>query len=207
MATLSEVNISGLNARNGEEPRLFPVSRILGRMSASETIWLVGMMGAGKSAVGRALARRLSLPFIDCDLEIEKRAGCSVKEIFAKEGEQGFRRLEDQVIRQIAKEPQVVATGGGAPAQPGLADFLTDRGTMVYLRAEPETLLARIGDAKTRPMLRDLTRAERIDRLKALQRLREPSYSRARVTVDTDQTSVTEIVSEIAEKLGRLGAN
>ena len=181
--------------------------RILGRVSTSETIWLVGMMGAGKSAVGRALARRLSLPFVDCDLEIEKRAGCSVKEIFAREGEKGFRRLEDRFIKEIAKEPQVVATGGGAPAQPGMADFLTEHGTMVYLRADPESLLARIGDAKTRPMLRDLTREERIDRLKTLQREREPSYSRARVTVDTDKASVREIVGQLVEKLSELGAH
>ena len=179
--------------------------RILGRVSTNETIWLVGMMGAGKSAVGRALAKRLSLPFIDSDLEIEKRAGCGVKEIFAREGEQGFRRLEDLVIRELAKEPQVVATGGGAPGQPGMADFLTEHGTMVYLRAELETLLARIGDAKTRPMLRDMTPAERIDRLKTLQREREPSYSRARVIVHTDKASVSEIVGEVAEKLSELG--
>ena len=165
------------------------------------------MMGSGKSAVGRGLARRLCLKFADSDLEIEKNAGCSVVEIFAREGEEGFRRLEALVIRQMGKEePLVVATGGGAPAQPGMIDFMTEQGTVVYLRARPETLLGRIGNAKTRPMLSDLTREGRIDRLKTLQREREPSYSRAQVTIDTDEALVTEIVEEIAGKLNQLGA-
>ncbi|MCH7868215.1 MAG: hypothetical protein IH881_11005 [Myxococcales bacterium] len=99
-----------------------------------------------------------------------------------------------------------MATGGGAPAQPGMIDFMTEQGTVVYLRARPETLLGRIGNAKTRPMLSDLTREGRIDRLKTLQREREPSYSRAQVTIDTDEALVTEIVEEIAGKLNQLGA-
>lgn len=176
--------------------------RILTRVGSNETIWLVGMMGAGKSAIGRALARRLSLPFTDSDLAIEKREGRKVTEIFAQDGEAGFRRIEAEVIRQIAKEPHaVVATGGGTPAQPGMADFLTGHGVMVYLRAQSETLLSRIGDASTRPMLSGLTPEARLDRLETLQREREPSYSRASITVDTDETSVTEIVSAVTERL------
>ncbi len=174
---------------------------------ADKVIWLVGMMGAGKSVVGRALARKLSLPFVDSDQEIERRAGRSVSEIFARDGEAGFRQLEAEVIREIAKQPQVVALGGGAPAQPGMADELRQRGTMVYLRARLETLLARIGDARTRPLLSDLTPEARSERLEALQRGREPSYSRAQVTIDTDENSTAVVVEKIVEKLGLLGGD
>jgi shikimate kinase len=174
------------------------------RAQADRTIWLVGMMGAGKSTVGRSLARRLSLPFIDIDHEIERREGKSVSEIFDRDGEAGFRRIEADVIREVGQQPQVVALGGGAAAQPGMVEHLQENGTMVYLRAQLETLLDRIGDARTRPMLRDLSPAERGERLKTLQREREPSYSRAPVTVDVDGGSTVAVVDEIVEQLNAL---
>lgn len=177
--------------------------RILGQVTANadKTIWLVGMMGAGKSTVGRSLARRLSLPFVDTDQEIERRAGHSVSEIFARDGEASFRRLEAEVIRGLGRQAQVVALGGGAPAQPGMVEHLQEHGTMVYLRAGLDTLLERIGDARTRPMLRNLSLEERGERLKTLQCEREPSYSRSPITVDADATSTAALVNEIVEKL------
>ncbi len=171
-----------------------------------KTIWLVGMMGAGKSTVGRSLARRLSLPFIDTDQEIERRVGCSVSEIFARDGEASFRRLEAEVIRELGQKPQIVALGGGAPAQPGMVEHLQEHGTLVYLRAGLDTLLERIGDAGSRPMLRDLSPEARSERLKTLQREREPSYSRAPVTVDVDASSTAAVVKKIVEKLKALDA-
>ena len=182
--------------------------RILGRViaNANKTIWLVGMMGAGKSTVGRALARHLSLPFIDTDHEIERRAGCSVGEIFARDGEESFRRLEAEVIRELGQKPQIVALGGGAPAQPGMVEYLQEHGTMVYLRAGLDTLLDRLGDARTRPMLRDLSPEARGERLTTLQREREPSYSRAPLTIDADASSTAAVVEEIVEKLKALYA-
>lgn len=178
--------------------------RILGRVIAKQTIWLVGMMGVGKSTVGRALAQQLSLPFIDSDLEIERGAGRSVSEIFAGEGEANFRRLEAEVIREIGGRPQVVALGGGAPAQPGMVEHLQQHGTMVYLRAGLDTLLDRIGDAWNRPMLRDLAPEARGERLKTLQGEREPSYSRAQVRIDTDADSTAVVVEKIVDELKRL---
>jgi len=159
--------------------------RILGRViaNANKTIWLVGMMGAGKSTVGRALARHLSLPFIDTD-----------------------HRLEAEVIRELGQKPQIVALGGGAPAQPGMVEYLQEHGTMVYLRAGLDTLLERIGDARTRPMLRDLSPEARAERLTTLQREREPSYSRAPLTIDADASSTAAVVDEIVEKLKALYA-
>jgi shikimate kinase len=191
---------------SGEELRLFPALRILGRVTAiaDKTIWLVGMMGAGKSTVGRSLARRLSLPFIDTDREIERRAGSSVSEIFAREGEASFRQREANVIRELSEKAQVVALGGGAPTQPGMVELLQEHGTMVYLRAGLDTLLERIGDARTRPLLRDLTPEQRVERLRTLQREREPSYSRATVSVDAEGGSTASIVDEIVEQLNGL---
>jgi shikimate kinase len=171
------------------------------------TIWLVGMMGAGKSTVGRTLARRLSVPFSDTDHEIEQRAGRSVTEIFAREGETGFRRLEAEVIRAHGGKPEVIALGGGAPAQPGIVEYLLEHGTMVYLRASLDTLLDRIGDADCRPMLRDLSPEARGERLMTLQRERESSYSRAPLTVDANGSSAGAVVEQIIQGLKGLDAD
>lgn len=172
---------------------------------AAQTIWLVGMMGAGKSVVGQALAQALALPFVDTDAEIEARAGARIPRIFAEQGEATFRELEARVIREIGDAPQVVALGGGAAAQPGMADYLVAHGTMVYLRARIETLLARIGDARTRPLLRALGPEQRREKLESLQREREASYSRAQVTVDTDEASTQAVVETIVGELESLG--
>ena len=104
-------------------------------------MWLVGMMGAGKSAVGPALAQRLECDFVDSDAEIEREAGCSIAELFAAEGEPCFRERERAAIEKLAGRPAVVALGGGAPAQPGAGEWLAATGCVVYLRARPETLV------------------------------------------------------------------
>ena len=104
------------------------------------TVWLVGMMGAGKSTVGPALARRLARRFVDTDLEIEHAAGRSVAEIFADDGEDAFRARERTAIATWAGREVVAALGGGAPAQPGVRDRLERSGVVVYLRAATETL-------------------------------------------------------------------
>lgn len=158
-------------------------------------------MGAGKSLVGRMLAQRLGLAFVDTDQEISERAGCSIGEIFDREGEAGFREREAQVIRDLGKTSRVVALGGGAAAQPGMIELLNERGTIIYLRASLETLLSRIGDARTRPMLRDLSKEERAARLESLQREREPSYSRAHITISTDTSRAGDVVDEIVRAL------
>jgi shikimate kinase len=165
------------------------------------------MMGAGKSLVGRRLAQVLKLPFIDSDQEIERQAGCSIPEIFERDGEASFRSLEADVIGGLGERMQVVALGGGAAAQPGMIELLKSRGTIVYLRASIETLLARIGDAGTRPMLHGLSLEERTERLESLQRERESSYSQAHITVESNQVHASNVVDQIVRALDERSSN
>jgi shikimate kinase len=167
----------------------------------SRTIWLVGMMGSGKSTVGAALASRLSCRFLDSDAEIERVAGVSVAEIFEREGEDSFRERERAVIAEWAGQPAVVALGGGAIAQPGAATRLARCGTVVYLRARPDTLLERIGEAETRPLLRGLGPDARRERLRALLDERRDAYESAALVMDTDDHGPEELASELAGRL------
>jgi shikimate kinase len=159
------------------------------------------MMGAGKSSVGRALAARLGREFVDTDAEIEKTAGASVREIFEREGEAGFRARERAAIDALAGRPVVVALGGGAIAQPVAAERLAASGTVVWLRARPETLAARVGDADARPLLRGLGPDARIARIAELAAAREASHRTARIAVDTDELDPERVAAAIAERL------
>ncbi len=172
-------------------------------VSEASTLWLVGMMGSGKSTVGAVLATLLSQRFVDTDVEIERAAGETVTELFAREGETGFRDRERAAIASVAGELAVVATGAGAIAQPGADRRLADSGTVVYLRAKAETLLARVGAADTRPLLQGLTAADRERRLRALLDDRREAYESATVVVDTDGLAADEVAGEIARRLGQ----
>ena len=165
------------------------------------------MMGAGKSLVGRRLAQALKLPFIDSDKEIERQAGCGIPEIFERDGEAGFRSLEADVIRGLGERTQVVALGGGAASQPGMIELLKSRGTIIYLRASIETLLERIGDARSRPMLHGLSPEQLAERLESLQREREPSYSQAHITVESNQVRASNVVDQIVLALDERSSN
>jgi len=161
------------------------------------------MMGVGKSSVGAALAARLGLAFVDLDREIEAAAGRSVAGIFEAEGEAGFRRRERRALEEVAGRPAVVALGGGAMAQPGVPERLAEAGTVVWLRARPETLAARLGDASARPLLAGLAPEVREARLGALLAEREPAYGRAALAVDTDGRDVEATVDAVARALER----
>jgi len=165
------------------------------------TIWLVGMMGAGKTAVGRALAARRGVPFADTDALVEARAGASVREIFASRGEAAFRRLEREAVDSCAGRPAVVALGGGAICQPGAAERLAATGRIVYLRARPETLDRRVGENEERPLLAGLDGPGRVERLRALLAEREIDYGRADVVVDTDGLDVDAACAAVASAL------
>jgi len=167
------------------------------------TLWLVGMMGAGKSAVGRALATRLDRRFLDTDAEVEARAGRSVATIFAEEGEARFRELEREAVEAAAGHPWVVALGGGAPAQPGLSKRLAASGVVVYLRARPETLLARLGEARDRPLLAGRDAGAREARLRELLERRRRHYEKADAIVDTDGLDVESVAARVIEHLTR----
>ena len=118
----------------------------------SRSLVLVGMMGAGKSSIGRKLAQRLNLPFVDADTEIERAAGMSISEIFAKHGEPYFRAGEARVIaRLLDGGPQVMATGGGAFMHPQSREAIRDKGISIWLKAEYDVLLKRIKRRSDRP--------------------------------------------------------
>jgi shikimate kinase len=164
-------------------------------------VWLIGMMGSGKSTVGPELARRLAWRFLDTDAQVEEDAGCSVAEIFEREGEAAFRERERRALESAAGREAVVALGGGAIAQPGVLEVLSGSGTIVYLRARPDTLLARLGDCGSRPLLRGTAPGERRGLLVGLLAERRAAYQSADVTVDTDDASVAQVVERLMQAL------
>ncbi len=118
-------------------------------------LFLVGLMGAGKSTLGRQIARRLGLPFIDADVELERRLGVSIPTIFEIEGEQAFRDREEALIDELTQRTHIVlATGGGAVGRERSRAALRERGTVVYLHAPPDTLFERVRHGRNRPMLK-----------------------------------------------------
>ena len=170
-------------------------------MARRDTIVLVGMMGSGKSTVGRALARRLGWRHLDSDEQVELRTGRTVPEIFASEGEAAFRAEESAALAQgLASGPGVViSVAGGAVLDPDNRRRLADGGTVVWLRAGVDTLAARVGKGAGRPLLG-------VDPAAALARLyeqRRPLYEElADFAVDVDASSPDEVVEEILERLG-----
>src|SRR3990172_12547296 len=149
-----------------------------------KTIVLVGLMGAGKSCIGRRLAARLDLPFVDADREIEEAAGCSVPEIFERHGEQAFRDGERRVIRRLLDGPvRVLAAGGGAFMDPQTRAAIRARAVSVWLRADLELLLRRVLRRNDRPLLQvDDPRG----RLAELMAERHPIYAEADIAVDSE---------------------
>ncbi len=119
------------------------------------TVVLVGMMGSGKTAIGRALATRLNVPFVDSDAAIEEAAACTIAEIFARDGEAFFRDREAEVLRRLLSgPPRIVSTGGGAFLAEANRDVIAEMGVAVWLDADLETLWERVRHKDTRPLLR-----------------------------------------------------
>jgi len=161
-------------------------------------IFLVGPMGAGKSTVGRELARRLGCAFIDTDAEIEKRTGADIPWIFEIEGEQGFRDREAQVVKDTCDTPDVViATGGGAILRQENRDCMRDNGFVVYLAATVKEQVRRTGKEGARPLLAGKNRAEVLTELMAI---REPLYRGvAHLELATRGSSARRLAEKIAE--------
>jgi shikimate kinase len=167
----------------------------LGRRS----IVLVGMMGAGKSSIGRRLAARLNLQFIDADSEIEKAASMTITEIFSTHGEPYFRAGEARVIARLLESgPQVLATGGGAFINPETRAVIRAKGISIWLNAAIDILMRRIRRRSDRPLLADADPVETLNRLIAE---RYPFYAEADLTVESRDVPHDTIVSEIITKL------
>lgn len=164
------------------------------------SVVLVGMMGVGKSSIGRRLAARLGIPFVDADAEIEKAAGMSISDIFARHGEADFRSGEARVIaRLLDTGPQVLATGGGAFMNEATRATIKNKGVSVWLSAEFDVLMRRIAKRRNdRPMLQTDDPAETLRELIAL---REPTYALADITVQSREVPHDAIVDEIAAAL------
>lgn len=163
-------------------------------------IFLVGLMGAGKTTVGRLLARRLRLRFYDSDHEVERRCGVRIPIIFEIEGESGFRAREQQVLAELtALDGIVLATGGGAVVEEANRRQLMDRGTVVYLNARPEDLYERVRNDRNRPLL---ATPDPLARLRELHVARDPLYrSVADLVVDTGLQSVPALAHDLLDKL------
>jgi shikimate kinase len=174
----------------------------MGRSERHWTILLAGMMGAGKSSVGRALAQRLGRPFLDTDARIEACSGRSVAQIFAADGEAAFRALERVVLLELPPYHAVVALGGGAIVPEANRAILHERGALVWLDASPETLAARVGEGADRPLLAGMDEPTRVARLAALRDQREAAYASADVRIDTDGRTVDQVCDLVLEALG-----
>jgi len=169
-------------------------------MRQPQNIFLIGPMGAGKSAVGRQLAKLLHLSFVDSDDEIETRTGVDIPFIFEKEGEDGFRKREAKVIDDLsAMESVILATGGGAVVDPQNRSRLGARGFVVYLYTTVDQQLARTQKGRERPMLANGDSRKILEELMAV---RDPLYREiADLTVETDGRKVKAVASEILERL------
>jgi shikimate kinase len=184
--------------REGDQAVMTDVAPLLAWLGR-RSIVLVGMMGAGKSSVGRRLAQRLGLPFADADIEIENAAGMTIPEIFATRGEPEFREGERRVIlRLIAQGPMVLATGGGAYMNAETRAAIERDGVSVWLRAEFEVLMRRVRKRSNRPLLQN---ADPEGTLRRLMAERYPVYAQADVTVQSRDVPHDTVVDEIIQGL------
>jgi shikimate kinase len=174
-----------------------------GSPMAERSIVLVGLMGAGKSTVGRRLASVLRLPFHDADQEIETAAGCSISDFFERYGEPAFRDGERKVIARLLAGPRhVLATGGGAFMDPTTRALIKAEGLSVWLRANIDLLMERVTKRPTRPLLKNDDPRGTMERLMAE---RYPVYAEADITVDSNGGPHDTVVQHILSQLNALG--
>ncbi|QWE18765.1 shikimate kinase [Polynucleobacter corsicus] len=168
--------------------------------SSSNNIFLIGLMGAGKSTVGKLLAKKLGRRFLDADHVIEDRCGVKIPVIFEMEGEEGFRKREAQAINDITAEQDVIlATGGGAVLLPENRQLLSERGTVIYLHANPMELWFRTKGSESRPLLKNGD-AKKI--LENLYTIRDPLYREiADYVIETGKPSVNQLVNTLIMQL------
>ena len=193
--------MADITPQNDTDP---PVSAgaILPRLGR-RSIVIIGMMGVGKSSIGRRLGTRLGVPFVDADAEIEKAAGMSIADIFALHGEASFRSGEARVIARLLEDgPQVLATGGGAVMNPDTQAAIKVKGVSIWLKAEFDVLMRRINKRKgERPLLQT---ADPGATLRQLLAEREPFYAQADLTVQSREVPHDAVVSEIMTAIAAL---
>jgi shikimate kinase len=188
----------------GKAPATRAVAAAIVAALGARSIVLVGMMGAGKSSIGRKLAGELGLGFVDADSEIEAAAGMTIAEIFESQGEPYFRAGEARVIARLLDHgPQVLATGGGAFMNEQTRALVQARAISIWLKADIDVLLRRVRRRADRPLLKDGDPAETLARL---MREREPFYAQADIVVASREVAheaiVAEIMAALAAKLG-----
>ncbi len=169
------------------------------RIRPDRTVVLVGLMGVGKSAIGRRLARRLDLPFIDADAEIEAAAGSTIEEFFEQHGEAAFRAGERRVIaRLLDGEPHVLATGGGAFMDAETRSLVKSRGISIWLNADLDTLVDRVIRRNNRPLLKGGDERQILSDLMAV---RNPVYAEADIAVASIDQPLGEMTDRVADAL------
>lgn len=162
-------------------------------------IYLVGFMGTGKSAVGKRLAKELKLKFLDLDSFIEQRQKRKIVDIFAKDGEPAFRKMEKQTLQEVSQEHDLaIACGGGIVLDSQNIDLMKETGSMVCLSARPEIILARVKDNTERPLLNVKDKEKRIAEILEA---RQQFYAKAHITIDTSELDIEQVVAEIRKRL------
>ena len=165
----------------------------------TKPVMMIGLMGSGKTVIGKMLAQRLSVPFTDTDKLIEDEAGLRISDIFELYGEAKFREMERRIITSMSSnEPQIISVGGGAFCQPEIRDVAKGNLISLWLRADPQTLLSRMDNLATRPLLAG---DNPLGVLQALHKSRSQDYNQADVIVDTDGLSKKESLNKVAGAL------
>ena len=171
------------------------------KIDKSRNIILIGYMGSGKSTVGRKTAKAVEYTFLDTDVLIEKEEGMTISKLFEEKGESYFREIETETIRRLLAGPKgnIIATGGGLPMKEGNAELLKELGTVIYLKAETDTLVKRLSGDTSRPLLKNGELREKIETMLAI---RGPVYeATADVVLQTDNMSFYEIICKIENLL------
>lgn len=163
-----------------------------------KSIVLTGMMGSGKTSVGKILAQYLDFDYVDVDDEIEKRESKSISEIFEQDGEEYFRHIEAKIIKELIKDNCVVALGGGAFEDFNTREFLLKNSTIVYLQTSAKWIYKRIKNDSQRPLLKDNMSIDKIDEII---NLRKNNYEKAHIVINTDNKNINQVAEEIQQWL------
>ncbi len=165
-------------------------------------VYLIGFMGAGKSTVAPRLADKMDRDWIDTDDLVEEKKGMSVPEIFEYYGENRFREIETDVIKEVSqKEGKIVAVGGGAPMEQENWEKMQSTGKIVYLEVSPKEIMERVGNDGARPLLADLKHEEKRGKIKRMLKKRHPRYSKADHIILCDGAATDTVAGEVAQKL------